>query len=112
MERSQPTNNDHSAEPQPASLGLRLYRFLLDPDVKDNLQRPIENFIAILILANVGAMAIEHIPQVYEPNKKWFHFFDTVSIIIFTVEYLTRFALAPYQKEFIGKRLPRLMPTG
>ena len=108
MERSQPTNNDHGAEPQHPSLGLRLYRFLLDPDIKDNLQRPIENFIAVLILANVSAMMIEHIPQVYEPYSKWFHFFDTVSIIIFTIEYVTRFALAPYQKEFIGKSFPRL----
>ena len=99
--------NDKSDAPAPESLGKRIYSFLLDPDVKDNLQRPIENFIACLILFNVGAMLIEHIPEVYEPNKKWFHFFDTVSIVIFTIEYLARFALSPHQKEFAGKRFPR-----
>jgi len=103
MEPSVP-NNDAKTE----SLGKRIYSFLLDPDVKDNLQRPIENFIAVLILANVGAMMIEHIPEVYEPYKKWFHFFDTVSIIVFTAEYVVRFALSPHQKEYVGKRFPRL----
>ncbi len=105
MEPSVPNHQDNSA--QPASLGKRIYQFLLDPDVKDNLQRPIENFIAILILSNVGAMMIEHIPEVYEPYKKWFHFFDVVSIIIFTAEYVVRFALSPHQKEYVGKRFPR-----
>ena len=100
-------SNDKSANAAPESLGKRIYSFLLDPDVKDNLQRPIENFIACLILLNVGSMLIEHIPEVYEPNKKWFHFFDTVSIVVFTLEYVTRFALCPYQKEFAGKRFPR-----
>ena len=108
MEPSLPTTNDSAAETSPASLGKRLYSFLLDPDVKDNLQRPIESIIACLILLNVGAMLIEHIPEVYDPYRKWFHFFDTVSIIVFTTEYITRFALCPHQKEFAGKRFPRL----
>jgi hypothetical protein len=101
-------NNDQPATPAPESLGKRVYSFLLDPDVKGNLQRPIENFIAVLILMNVGAMMIEHIPEVYEPYKKLFHFFDTVSIIIFTLEYVTRITLCPHQKEYFGKRFPRV----
>jgi len=58
-------------------------------------------------LLNVGLMLLETIPQVYEPYAKLFHFIDSVSIIIFTVEYVVRFALSPYQKELTGKRFPR-----
>jgi len=90
------------------SIGKRIYSFLLDPEVKGNLQGPIENFIACLILLNVGSMLIEQIPAIFEPNKKWFHFFDTVSIIVFTAEYVVRFALSPYQRGFSEKRFPRI----
>ena len=97
-------------EPPPAkqSLGRRLYSYLLDPDIEGNLQKVIENFVATLILLNVGSMLIEQIPELYEPNKKWFHFFDTVSIVVFTVEYVLRFVLSPYQKNMAGKRFPRI----
>jgi len=91
-----------------ASLGRRLYSFLLDPEVKGNLQGPIESFVALLILLNVGLMLLETIPQIYEPYAKLFHFIDTVSIYIFTLEYVVRFALSPYQRDLAGKRFPRL----
>ena len=91
-----------------ASLGRRLYSFLLDPEVKGNLQGPIESFIALLILLNVGLMLLETIPQIYEPYAKLFHGIDTVSIYIFTLEYVVRFALSPYQRDLAGKRFPRL----
>ena len=74
-----------SADSASSGLGRRLYSFLLDPDIKGNLQRPVENFIAWLIILNVGLMLLETIPQVYEPYANLFHFIDTVSIIIFTI---------------------------
>ncbi len=91
-----------------ARLGKRLYSFLLDPDVPGNLQRPIEGFIACLILLNVGSMLIERIPEIYEPFKKWFHFFDTLSIIVFSAEYVVRLALCPFEKKSVGRRYPRV----
>ena len=99
--------NDVPTDPARPGVGQRIYSFLLDPDVKGNLQKPIENFIACLILLNVGLMMLETIPQIHEPNAKLFHFIDTVSIIIFTLEYVVRFALSPYQKDLEGKRFPR-----
>ena len=98
---------DAPLNPARPSIGRRIYSFLLDPEVKGNLQKPVENFIASLILLNVGLMMLETIPQIYEPNAKLFHFIDTVSIVIFTVEYVVRFALSPYQKDLEGKRFPR-----
>ena len=100
--------NPSPTDPAHQSIGKRIYSALLDPEVKGNLQGPIENFVACLILLNVGSMLIEQIPEVYEPNKKWFHFFDTVSIIVFTLEYVVRFVLSPYQRGFSEKRFPRI----
>ena len=100
--------NEPPAEAAPPSIGRRIYAFLLDPDVKGNLQGPIESFVACLILLNVGLMLLETIPQIYEPYAKLFHTIETVSIYIFLLEYVVRFSLAPYQKDLVGKRFPRL----
>jgi len=99
---------DPPADPVRPSIGRRIYSFLLDPDVKGNLQGPIEGFVACLILLNVGLMLLETIPQIYEPYSKLFHSIETVSIYIFTLEYVVRFSLAPYQKDLVDKRFPRL----
>ena len=99
--------NDESTPARP-SIGRRIYSFLLDPDIKGNLQGPIEGFVACLILLNTGLMLLETIPQVYEPYAKLFHFIDTASIFIFTAEYALRFILSPYQKDMEGKRFPRI----
>ena len=105
---SSPPKNDTQPDPARPSIGRRLYSFLLDPEVKGNLQGPIESFVALLILLNVGLMLLETIPQIYEPYAKLFHSIETVSIYIFTLEYVVRFGLAPYQKDLVGKRFPRL----
>ena len=105
---SSPPDNGQPIVPERPSIGRRIYSFLLDPDVKGNLQGPIESFIALLILLNVGLMLLETIPQIYEPYAKLFHTIETVSIYIFTLEYIVRFSLAPYQKDLAGKRFPRL----
>jgi len=105
---SSPPKNDPQPDPARPSIGRRLYSFLLDPEVKGNLQGPIESFVALLILLNVGLMLLETIPQIYEPYAKLFHTIETVSIYIFTLEYVVRFSLAPYQRDLAGKRFPRL----
>jgi len=33
---------------------------------------------------------LETVPAIYEPHKEFFHYFDFVSVIIFTVEYVLR----------------------
>ena len=100
--------NDPPVDQERPSIGRRVYSFLLDPDVEGNLQGLIEGFVACLILLNVGLMLLETIPQIYEPYAKLFHSIETVSIYIFTLEYVVRFLLAPFQKDLVGKRFPRL----
>ena len=91
-------------------LGFRkwLYSWLLDPNIPGNYQKPIDNFIAILIVGNLFALLLENVPGIAEPNRNLFHWFDVISVAIFTVEYLLRCYLAPEDKEFSAARLPRL----
>jgi len=99
------------AEVQIASdLPLRkwLYSWLLDPNIKGNHQKSIDKWIGLLILANLFALIFEHTPVIYEPNRLWFHYFDVVSIAIFTIEYLVRLYLAPEDEEFKARKHARL----
>jgi len=85
-----------------------LYSWLLDPHIEGNYHKTIEHWIGLLIVANLFALVFEHLPAVYEPNQIWFHYFDVVSVIIFSIEYVLRFYLAPEDDEFKKHRFSRL----
>ena len=85
-----------------------LYSWLLDPAIEGNYHKAIENFIALLIVGNLFALLLEHVPGIVEPNRQLFHWFDVISVVVFTVEYLARWYLAPEDSEFSKARLPRL----
>ena len=85
-----------------------LYAWLLNPNIPGNYQKSVDKWIAILIVANLFAMVLEHVPAIFENYKNWFHAFDVFSIIVFVIEYLTRFYLAPEDEEFKAKGNPRL----
>ena len=103
-----------SGEDEPAQISrdlpLRkwLYAWLLDSKISGNLQKVVDKWIGLLIVANLGVMLFEHVPAVYEPYKHWFHYFDIVSVAVFTVEYFVRFYLAPEDEEFKAKKYARL----
>ncbi len=85
-----------------------LYAWLLDPHIEGNHHKAIEHWIGMLIVANLFALVFEHLPAVYEPNQIWFHYFDVVSVIVFSVEYILRFYLAPEDDEFKKHRFARI----
>jgi len=85
-----------------------LYAWLLNPNIPGNHQKSVDKWIAILIIANLFSMVLEQVPAIFEPYKNWFHAFDVFSIIVFVIEYLTRFYLAPEDEEFKAKGNPRL----
>lgn len=85
-----------------------LYAWLLDPHIEGNHHKAIDHWIGILIVANLFALVFEHLPAVYEPNQIWFHYFDIVSVIVFSVEYFLRFYLAPEDDEFKKHRFARV----
>lgn len=84
-----------------------LYSWLLDPHIEGNHQKTIEHWIGLLIVANLFALVFEHLPAVYEPYQMWFHFFDIVSVVVFSMEYVLRFYLAPEDDEFKKHRFAR-----
>lgn len=84
-----------------------LYSWLLDPNIKGNYQKTVDNSIALLILLNLLALLFEHVPRIYEPYQFWFHYFDIFSVVVFTVEYVFRFYFAVEDAEFKSSRFPR-----
>ncbi|MES2893605.1 MAG: ion transporter [Bacteroidota bacterium] len=64
---------------------------LLHPELGNSKWDKIINaFILSLIILNVAAVSLETVPSIYDPNKQFFHVFDTMSVIIFSVEYILR----------------------
>lgn len=85
-----------------------LYAWLLDPTIKGNYQKLVDNSVALLILANLLALIFERVPRIYDPYHLWFHIFDVFSVIIFTVEYGVRAYLSPEDADYKRRRFPRL----
>jgi voltage-gated potassium channel Kch len=49
----------------------------------------------------------EQIPAIFNAYEKWFHFFEIFSVVVFTIEYLLRFYLAPEDEEFKKRKYAR-----
>ncbi|HVZ96079.1 MAG TPA: ion transporter, partial [Chitinophagaceae bacterium] len=65
---------------------------LLHPEIvgDSHWDRIINIFIIVLIILNVTAVMLETVDSIYRPHKKFFHDFDLISVIIFTIEYILR----------------------
>jgi voltage-gated potassium channel Kch len=92
--------------PPGASVRRWLHAWLFDQHIDGNYHRAIDRLIGLLIVSNLFALLFEHVPAVYEPWRAWFHGFDVVSVVIFTLEYLLRLYVAPEDPEFSGKARP------
>ncbi|MEY3876302.1 MAG: hypothetical protein RIR50_1474, partial [Pseudomonadota bacterium] len=60
-----------------------------------------------MIVSNLFALVFEQIPAIFQAYEKWFHFFDIFSVVVFTIEYLLRFYLAPEDEEFKKRKYAR-----
>jgi hypothetical protein len=85
-----------------------LYDWTLNPNIPGTFQSTIERWIGILIVVNLFALVLEHVPALYEPYKHLFHYFDIFSVAVFVLEYALRFYLAPEDEEFQKKNTPRV----
>lgn len=67
---------------------------LLHPEIvgDKNWDKIINIFIIVLIILNVVAVMLETVPSLHdeEYEKRFFHYFDLISVIIFTIEYILR----------------------
>lgn len=70
---------------------------LLDSNSTDHwLKRRINGFMAVLIIANVVAVALETLPGVGDRYMSAFWTFELVSVAIFSIEYLLRLWVCPH----------------
>ena len=85
----------------------KIYTYLLDPEIEDNKHQQVDGWISFLIIINLFALVVERIPAIFQAHEQFFHVFDVFSVIVFTIEYLTRLYLAPEDQEFKNRRFTR-----
>jgi len=49
-----------------------LYDWTLNPNIAGNFQKSLDKWVAVLIVANLFALVLEHVPALFEPNKVFF----------------------------------------
>lgn len=86
---------------------LLIYRLGFNPDYKGGFAVMLENAIGALIVANLIALWLEHVPAIYRGNEAAFQIFDAVSVAIFSVEYLVRLYVSPEDPAFKRHPFPR-----
>jgi voltage-gated potassium channel len=60
----------------------------------------INSFIITLIILNVIAVILETEPMIYSRYGHFFRYFDIVSVVIFTIEYVLRVWSATHEKKY------------
>ena len=98
---------DHTSKHHTSVLSLA-YKWLFDPEYKHGFNHTVERTIAFLIVASVIAVLIENTPEIYNSYAGLFHWFDVLTVGIFTVEYVMRVATAHLHPDYAGKSFPRL----
>ncbi len=91
-----------------ASARAAVFSTLFDVDGKSRVAKQLDSFITWLIIANLLALVIEHIPTIYATHEASFGLFDRISIYIFTVEYALRLFAAGGDPRYQGKRFASL----
>ena len=71
------------------SIQLKIYK-ILDGSVHERAARYCEVFIAAVVVLNVVAIILESVHELHEAYEVYFHAFDVVSVMIFSVEYVLR----------------------
>ncbi len=71
------------------TLQRRVYE-LLEGSINNRASRITEIFIASVVVLNVLAIILESVQELHDAYEYYFHIFDVVSVMIFTVEYVLR----------------------
>jgi voltage-gated potassium channel len=73
-----------------ADFKTRLYEILEGVRARDPVAKISEILLVSLIAANVAAVVLETVPDLVTDYQRFFEVFETISVVIFTVEYLGR----------------------
>ena len=103
---TKPNNNlsGHASAP----LRTRLWQILEVANPNDRATQIFEVFILTLISANVLSAVVSTEPSIYATYGKTLDWFEVVSVIIFSVEYLARLAACTADPRFSGTVRGRL----
>jgi voltage-gated potassium channel len=72
------------------TLRHRVYEILEGTRDNDRLADCFERFLVVLILLNIAAFAAETVPSLRARYGDWFDGFETMSVALFTLEYIAR----------------------
>lgn len=83
---------------------------LLHPEIvgDKHWDKIINIFIISLIILNVIAVMLETVSSLHEKYADFFHYFDLVSVIIFSVEYVLRVWSSNHEEKYKGSLKGRL----
>jgi len=68
----------------------RVFQLLEKAQPGDTASLFIDRILAFLIVANVLAVTLETVDDIYQANQVYFRLFEMVSVFIFSIEYLLR----------------------
>lgn len=60
----------------------------------------INTFLILLIILNVIAVMLETVERIHDKYETFFHIFDVISVVIFSIEYLLRLWSANYHDKY------------
>lgn len=69
---------------------LRIFEILEAARIEDPVSRFCNGFLVTLISLNVLAVILESVPSLHANYGQAFHFFEVISVVIFSLEYLAR----------------------
>lgn len=77
-------------QPKPTLKQRAFYIFEGGHENFQNITKRFETFMMLLIFLNVVAFTIETVDFIHQSMKTFFHWFENISIVIFTLEYIVR----------------------
>ncbi len=90
------------------SMRRKLFHILHKPSPLNPVARYVNYVLAVLILCNCSAVALETIPELAQAYKRQFLIFEIISTFCFSIEYLLRVWVCVEQERFSHSRLGRL----
>jgi voltage-gated potassium channel len=86
----------------------RIFEAIDGKDVRTKAERAFVLGMSTLIVLNVVAVVLETEPALYRSHEEAFAWFETFSVVVFTIEYLLRVITCTGVAEFRGALLGRL----
>jgi voltage-gated potassium channel len=85
----------------------RVYEILDVAPRDDKVSKLVDNFLLILIILNIVGLLLETVESIYIMSPEFFYYFDHISLIIFTIEYVLRLwsctSNEKYRQPLIGR---------